>query len=331
MKNYTLGPSTQPPVELSSRERLFKNKGTFKVTEKGHLFALESVNNSVVPEHLKGVLRGEVCSFTRPSRNRLIREISSYGKLCPIFITLTYGADYPDTKESKKHLDRWWKRVAREFPDYWAVWKLEFQKRGAPHYHMLVYSTQNKPRIPKEWVSDSWADVVGDESVRKTGTRVESLRSHRGGIWYATKYLAKVENPSENKDSGSPESDKGDETESSSSGRFWGVLSRKNRPKSQVEHRLSPSEYKVLLHDLVRRYAQDLIKRDRRKDGCSWDEINTEVIDEDEIAGKMKEVIAKSKIPVHLMSDESSFVERIQRLAQDPYFCERAEKFFAMD
>ena len=74
-----------------------------------------------------------------------------------------------------------------------------------------------------------------------------------------------------------------------------------------------------------------MIKRDRRKDGCSWDEINTEVIDEDEIAGKMKEVIAKSKIPVHLMSDESSFVERIQRLAQDPYFCERAEKFFAMD
>ena len=301
------------------------------MTEKGHLFQLESVNNSHIPEHLKDVVRGDVCTFTRPSRNRLIREISSYGKLCPIFITLTYGSEYPNAKESKKHLDRWWKRVAREFPHYWAVWKLEFQKRGAPHYHLLVYSKEEKPRIPKEWISDSWSEVVGDESIRKTGTRVESLRSHRGGIWYATKYLAKVENPSNSKDSERPESGKQDGTQSPSAGRFWGVLSRKNRPDSQVEHRLSPSEYKVLLHDLVSKYAEDLIKRDRRNEGWSWEDINTATISQEEISDKMKVVIAKSKIPVHLMSDESSFVERIQRLAKDPYFCERAEKFFAMD
>ena len=140
--------------------------------------------------------------------------------------------------------------------------------------------------------------------------------------------MAKVENPSNSKDSEAPENEQEGETQSPSSGRFWGVLSRKNRPKSQVEHRLSPSEYKVLLHDLVRKYAEDLIKRDLRNDGLSWDEIATEGIPEDLLFGKMKEVIAKSKIPVHLMSDESSFVERIQRLAKDPYFCERAEKFF---
>ena len=301
------------------------------MSEKGHLFNLESVNSSEMPPQLKNTVRGEVNTFTRPSRNRLIREISSYGKLCPIFITLTYGSEYPDAKGSKKHLDRWWKRVAREFPDYWAVWKLEFQKRGAPHYHLLVYSKEEKPRIPKEWISDSWSEVVGDESIRKTGTRVESLRSHRGGIWYATKYLAKVENPSNGKDSERPESGKQDGTQSPSAGRFWGVLSRKNRPDSQVEHRLSPSEYKVLLHDLVSKYAEDLIKRDRRNEGWSWEDINIATISQEEISDKMKVVIAKSKIPVHLMSDESSFVERIQRLAKDPYFCERAEKFFAMD
>lgn len=273
-------------------------------------------------------------SFTRPSRNRLIREISSYGKLVPIFITLTYGSDFPDGKESKKHLDRWWKRVTREFPDYWAVWKLEFQKRGAPHYHLLIYSQKNKPRIPKEWVASSWSEVVGDSSIEKTATRVESLRSHRGGIWYATKYLAKVDDsPTGPSSDASTPSDASQisETESSGAGRYWGVLSRKNRPDSEIVHRLSPMEYKVLLHDLVRNYAKGLIQRERRKKGWSWEDVNNVPIDEDEESAKMKEIIAKSKIPVHLMSDEGSFVERIQRLAKDPYFCERAEKFFALD
>ena len=301
------------------------------MNEKGHLFNLESVNSSAVPPQLQNTVRGEVNTFTRPSRNRLIREISSYGKLCPIFITLTYGSDYPDAKDSKKHLDRWWKRVTREFPEYWAVWKLEFQERGAPHYHLLVYTKEGKPRIPKKWISDSWADVVGDESIRKTGTRVESLRSHRGGIWYATKYLAKVEEPrkASSNNEAETDSDKGDAQRSS--GRFWGVLSRKNKPDSEVTHRLSPLEYKVFLHDIIENYAKGLITKERRDSGLSWEEINTVPIERDELDAKMKEVIAKSKVPVHHMSDESSFVERIQRLAKDPYFCERAEKLFAIN
>ena len=63
----------------------------------------------------------------------------------------------------------------------------------------------------------------------------------------------------------------------------------------------------------------------------SWEDINTVPVERDELDAKMKEVIAKSKVPVHHMSDESSFVERVQKLAQDPYFCERAEKLFAIN
>ena len=299
------------------------------MVEKGHLFTLESVNDSALPEHLRDVRRGKVHEFTRQSRNRLIREISSYGKLVPIFITLTYGADYPSARESKKHLEVWWKRILRDHPEYWAVWKLEFQERGAPHYHLLVYCEANKPRIPKEVIARYWSEVVGDPSIEKTATRVESLRSHRGGIWYATKYLAKVEVKGEQAEAPDTiESTGQGEAIAAPVGRFWGVLARKNRPKSQTVHRLSPSEYKVLLYDVVRQCAKAQIQRERRTQGWTFEECEAVPIEEDEESSKMKEILEKSKVPVHLMSDETSFIDRIARLSRDSFFVEQAEKIF---
>lgn len=79
------------------------------------------------------------------------------------FITLTYPADWlsvvPTAMSAKKHLHSLRKRFQREFGrPFYAVWKMEFQRRGAPHFHLLA-------PVPNgvgfsEWLSHAWADVV---------------------------------------------------------------------------------------------------------------------------------------------------------------------------
>ena len=79
------------------------------------------------------------------------------------FITLTYPAGWmdvvPNAGSAKKHLHSLRKRFERKFDrPFYAVWKMEFQRRGAPHFHLLA-------PVPSgmgfsEWLSNAWADIV---------------------------------------------------------------------------------------------------------------------------------------------------------------------------
>ncbi|WP_442859029.1 rolling circle replication-associated protein [Arthrobacter sp. CAN_A212] len=70
----------------------------------------------------------------------------------------------PDGKTFKTLLDKFRKRWGRAWgmPPRW-VWKMEFQRRGAPHFHLFtaVPNSLSKNGISfSEWVSRTWADVV---------------------------------------------------------------------------------------------------------------------------------------------------------------------------
>lgn len=174
------------------------------------------------PTHIKSAcgVRGKVKGFSKNSRRRLIRKIGSIDretlKQMPIFLTLTYPKVWPaDPKIWKKHLDTWVKRLKRRYSTTSAIWKLEPQKRGAPHYHLIVF---NVPHISKHWLAESWFEVVGsgDDKHLRAGTRVESIRTWRGCMSYASKYTAKV----------IEELPEGWEQV----GRMWGIIGRKNLP-----------------------------------------------------------------------------------------------------
>jgi hypothetical protein len=98
-------------------------------------------------------------------------------------LTLTYPADWltvaPDGRTVKKHLDTFRKRYLRAWGEALiCVWKLEFQRRGAPHFHILLVPPHGKageyrlamakrrrPAIGdglpfRQWVSITWADIV---------------------------------------------------------------------------------------------------------------------------------------------------------------------------
>lgn len=168
-----------------------------------------------------GKARGNVRDFSHKSRRRLMRYMASINLEAaglPTFITLTYpGIWHKDPERWKKQLHTFTVALFRKWPAAWGIWRLEFQKRGAPHYHMLLWDgptveakearRQNgkmcmlaipgnkswKNRQVFEWLSNTWFRVVGsgDEKHRQAGTRIEPVVSANGVMAYAAKYLAK--------------------------------------------------------------------------------------------------------------------------------------------
>ena len=142
--------------------------------------------------------RGKIKGFSSKSRGRLIKLLMSLEKLPAVMVTLTYPEKWPeDPKRWKRDLEVWWKRVKRRFEDPNFIWKLEFQKRGAPHFHLLG-SFGDGVEVNKElmeWVSKTWYEVVGsgDEKHLKAGTRVDVLDSKKKIRMYVCKYISKEE------------------------------------------------------------------------------------------------------------------------------------------
>jgi hypothetical protein len=146
------------------------------------------------PRAETGSIRGVVQGFSRWSRKRLTDLVHQVDRSTskPLFVTLTYPAAYPtDWQETKRHLHNWLRRLMRRWPGASVIWRLEYQKRGAPHYHVLVFGV---PFLPKRWVSRSWFEVVGsgDDKHLAAGTQVVRVRSWRGAAYYCSKYLSKA-------------------------------------------------------------------------------------------------------------------------------------------
>ncbi len=157
----------------------------------------------------------------------------------PLFVTLTYpGSLVPDGRASKAHLKAFCKRLLRRWPGACVLWRVERQKRGAPHYHLLVLGVRF---IPHGWVSRAWFEVVGsgDPAHLAAGTEVRAVRSWRGVMSYVGKYLAKLEA-------------EGSEDEL---GRIWGIVGRDNLPVVWLSVRVSRREFEQLRR-LLRRFTQ---------------------------------------------------------------------------
>jgi hypothetical protein len=156
------------------------------------------------------------------------------------FVTLTYPGEWSRSAEDwKRDLDTWWKRWIRRWGAEWsAFWKVEPQKRGAPHFHLIVMPTEGQEldySATFSWLSRSWYEVVGssDERHLRAGTRIERVRTYNGAISYAAKYCGKVCAGFVNPETG----------EAVHVGRYWGVLGRGGLRYDHRRYRLSESSY----------------------------------------------------------------------------------------
>lgn len=180
--------------------------------------------------------RGKVAGFSAKSRNRLMRTLGEVRRDClPMFVTLTFPANYPTIERAKRDLDTFIKRLGRKYPAAAGVWKLEPQKRGAPHFHLLVWGVDYLELL--SFVPVAWYEIVGsgDENHLRwhkgelgNSPCVQQIESQRGVFWYASKYMSKEVG-----------------TMFSDWGRWWGVFFRGRLPVGEVVH-LEVTEKKAI-------------------------------------------------------------------------------------
>jgi hypothetical protein len=135
--------------------------------------------------------RSEITEWSAKSRSRMIRTLAEldWGPVTrsalgvPAMTTLTYPGDWvpvaADGRMVKRHLLRFFKRYERAWGTPWVgPWKLEFQHRGAPHFHLWglipsgragdlrsVTNVRRRKAVGDgmryhQWVSAVWADIV---------------------------------------------------------------------------------------------------------------------------------------------------------------------------
>lgn len=143
------------------------------------------------------------------------------------FITLTYPQNFPDAKRAKRDLRTLKERLKYHHGLDWGIWVLEWQKRGAPHFHVVLHSDQTLDLTEfRPWLSKAWYEVAdtGDEKHLKAGTQVVPVYVHDGVaslMGYMAAYMGKIEQTEpKNPETGEP----------IETGRTWGVWYEDNVP-----------------------------------------------------------------------------------------------------
>jgi hypothetical protein len=141
-----------------------------------------------------------VTSWSRKSRTAMCRTFAELdyrpmvasGRV-PAMVTLTYPGEWltvaPDGRSVKRHMVLLRKRFHRNWGEPMRyIWKMEFQRRGAPHVHLWMAPPVGVGRSGvsfRAWLSDTWADIVAHpdpvqrNAHRVAGTAVDVLSGLR--------------------------------------------------------------------------------------------------------------------------------------------------------
>jgi len=208
------------------------------------------------PARLQGVKRGTVDTYSRQSRNTFLKKLlainyPSMGN--PAFYTLTYPGMYSeDPRQWKRDLHLFFVRLTKEYPDTSATWRLEPQRRGAPHFCGFLWGVKDMDTIEgKRKFSQLWYDVVGsgDERHLRAGTQIDANCDTIQKIYYQAKYQTKEEKGTKKESFDYPV------------GRYWGFIGR-SRIKSHLEEIEIPQSMYFKVRRILR---QKLSKRTNRK------------------------------------------------------------------
>lgn len=159
-------------------------------------------------ERLDGAERGKIEFLSMKSRRRLALLAGNCGVAFRSFVTATYPKDFPtDGLEVKRHLHSLLAALRRKCPGLSYLWFLEFQKRGAPHFHLFLSASLPSPlsemnrsngRTRKtvrvhwpwqDWLSSLWFGIVGsgDEKHLRAGAAWEVIEKPDGAARYVSK------------------------------------------------------------------------------------------------------------------------------------------------
>ena len=162
--------------------------------------------------------RGKVSHFSRKSRRNLLNKILKLEHRDGYyFVTLTYQENDKAFTEWKKNLNHFYCSLQYHYPKMGFLWKLEFQKRGTPHFHLLLFDpTTPSIKELRSLVKEHWYKIVGMRSkeFRHHGTDTQVVKNIKQSGFYLAMYQLKDAN----------------EPMDILKGRTWGVKGSKNMP-----------------------------------------------------------------------------------------------------
>jgi len=222
-----------------------------------------------------GGVRGAVAGFSSASRRRLFRRAaavdwSAFGR--SVFVTLTYPGEFScDGRRVKRDLAAFRKAWERKYGAPVGMWKLEFQRRGAPHLHLALALPSAVPggldpadslglraaeiKAARVWASETWYRIVGsgDPKHLSAGVQVDVLAENPAA--YFAGYVGGSK--------GSKEYQNRVPAGFESVGRFWGAWNL----RVDWDERSVPLSSFFALRRLVRSYGASR----RRADGSRAD------------------------------------------------------------
>ena len=186
---------------------------------------------------LTGGRKQALTEWSAQSRRNLLRQLMAcdWSSVAgyPVMVTLTYADVQMDGRQCRRDLQNFRRAWEREWGSAVGAWKLEFQARGAAHWHLVLFlpsvilGRRDNGRIvigwqrrggewgssahAQAWVLRTWQRIVGFDT-----TRVEfaAWRGRREDFaWYFGGYASKKSKEYQNKP---PEG-------SSGWGRRWGL------------------------------------------------------------------------------------------------------------
>lgn len=197
----------------------------------------------------KAAKRGTVKGISSKSRMRLIRLLAQISRPDePVFITLTYRGFAVDFRTWKTHLHNFRRVLADDFPDYCGLWRLEFQERGAPHFHILAWLVREVVLAEVEArLAQVWCRVIGQETAANLehGCTVEPVTDFRACAFYLSLYQAK--DSQDRKDI--------------NTGREWGVWKRERLGLQPISKTLFDGREFNLFRRIIRRHYVSFLRR----------------------------------------------------------------------
>jgi hypothetical protein len=150
-----------------------------------------------------------------------------------LMVTLTYPDNWPTSPAQwKRDLQNFLKRLLRRYAGAGIIWRMEPQKRGAPHFHLLIFNVRYLPYLR---VAEDWASITNGNI--DSCSRVERVRSWRGVMSYASKYLAKLDGDDRQFLAGV------DGLALDEVGRLWGVINAEALPKDVRVYAVSLEQF----------------------------------------------------------------------------------------
>ena len=290
--------------QFELREIAYRERGevTYKMKVTPHMIILEK--KMYLPPAVKSYKRSTITNYSQKSRKRFFESLLTMDweeiNIDTIReLTLTYPSIYPkDGELLKRQFDAFAKRLKRfgsEYGQIAFVWKMEFQKRGAPHYHLIILTRFPIPlEALRSWALQSWSNLIGKwintleeyteeekrtaiEKHQKAGIEADKVRKSKSGlVCYLAWYIGKNNGKAKEHQHKVPE-------EFRNVGRWWGFygkntgllrMKKETIPLSEEEYlkyqeniratwqangkNYKTSEYKMSLYSFVNKKEKEI-------------------------------------------------------------------------